>query len=215
MMEGPRLTALVASRICHDLLGPVSAIIQGLEMVQAADGGKNADALGLLEHGATNVWAKLDYFRFAFASAFVEGEGPLDEGRAVAEKLFSTVKPTLAWNAPDMTVPRPATRVVMNLLLIAIDCLPRGGQVAVEADAKGEVRIVATGQRAMLKAETQAALRMEAPADGFKGHNVQPFFAALLAQAAEVTLLAREAPERIELVARSPAFTVARELKAG
>jgi histidine phosphotransferase ChpT len=213
-MDGPRLTALVASRICHDLLGPVSAIIQGLEMVQAADGGKNADALGLLEHGATNVWAKLDYFRFAFASAFVEGEGPLDEGRAVAEKLFSTVKPTLAWNAPDITAPRAATRVIMNLLLIAIDCLPRGGQVAVEADGKGEVRIVATGQRAMLKAETQASLRMEAPAEGFKGHNVQPFFTALLAQASDVALLAREAPERIELVARSQAFAVARDKKA-
>lgn len=213
-MEGPRLTALVASRICHDLLGPVSAIIQGLEMVQAADGGKNTDALGLLEHGATNVWAKLDFFRFAFASAFVEGEGPLDEGRAVAEKLYSTMKPKLVWSAPEVTLPRAATRVFMNLLLIAGDCLPRGGTVTVEADVSGEIRIVCTGQRAMLKADTQAALRMEEPADGFKGHNVQPYFTALLAQATGVALLVREAPERIELVARSPAFVVAGELKA-
>lgn len=213
-MEGPKLTALMASRICHDLLGPVSAIIQGLEMAQQADGGKNSDALNLLEHGATNVWAKLDYFRFAFASAFVEGDGPLDEGRAVAEKLFSTMKPNLVWAAPEMTAPRAATRVIMNLLLIGADCLPRGGTVTVEADGKGEVRIVSQGQRAMLKAETQQALRQEAPEDGFKGHNIQPYYTALLAQAAGVTLLAREAPERIELVAKSPAFHAASDMKA-
>lgn len=213
-MDGPRLTALLASRICHDLLGPVSAIIQGLDMAQQASDGKNADALSLLEHGAVNMWAKLDYFRFAFASAFVEGDGPLDEGRAVAEKLFSTLKPKLVWAAPEMTAPRAATRVIMNLLLIGADCLPRGGTLTVEADGKGEVRIVAQGQRAMLKAETQQALRQEEPNDGFKGHNVQPYYTALIAQAAGVTLLAREAPERIELVAKSPAFQTTADIKA-
>jgi histidine phosphotransferase ChpT len=183
-------------------------------MAQQASDGKNADALSLLEHGAVNMWAKLDYFRFAFASAFVEGDGPLDEGRAVAEKLFSTLKPTLVWAAPEMTAPRAATRVIMNLLLIGADCLPRGGTLTVEADGKGEVRIVAQGQRAMLKAETQQALRQEEPGDGFKGHNVQPYYTALIAQAAGVTLLAREAPERIELVAKSPAFQTTADIKS-
>ncbi len=78
------LTALVASRICHDMVEPMSAIIQGLEMIKSGDGKPDPDAVSLLDHGVGKAWAKLEFFRFAMAGATAEGDSELEEGRAVA-----------------------------------------------------------------------------------------------------------------------------------
>ena len=87
MIENTKLTALVASRICHDMVEPMSAIIQGLEMIKDGDGKTDPDALSLLDHGVGKAWAKLEFFRFAMAGATAEGDSELEEGRAVAIKL--------------------------------------------------------------------------------------------------------------------------------
>jgi histidine phosphotransferase ChpT len=210
MIENTKLTALVASRICHDMVEPMSAIIQGLEMIKSADGkGLDPDALSLLDNGVGKAWAKLEFFRFALAGAMAEGDSTLEEGRAVAEKLYGALKPELVWSAPAVAMPRPAVRVIVNLLLIANECLPRGGKVEVVAEKageQGEVRIVATGPRAKLREATAAALKGDAPEEGLSGHTIQPTLTGLLARQGGVDLSAREAEERVELIARSPGF---------
>ena len=87
MIENTQLTALVASRICHDMVEPMSAIIQGLEMIKDGDGKADPDALNLLDHGVGKAWAKLEFFRFAMAGAMAEGDSELEEGHPVATKL--------------------------------------------------------------------------------------------------------------------------------
>jgi len=213
MVEGSQLAALVSSKVCHDMVEPMSAIIQGLEMLKESDSGKgaNADAISLLDHGVTKAWAKLEFFRFAFAGALADGEGELEEARSVAERLYGALKPELSWKAGTVTMPRQAVRVVMNLLMIANECLPRGGVVEISAGTDGgvgEVRVLATGPRASLRAATAAALRGEPPENGYHGHTVQPMLTGILARQGDVELLAREGEERVELVARSPAFKV-------
>jgi histidine phosphotransferase ChpT len=208
MIENTKLTALVASRICHDMVEPMSAIIQGLEMIKAQEGAKtDPDALSLLDTGVGKAWAKLEFFRFALAGAIAEGESTLEEGRQVAHKLYSVLKPELKWNAAPVAMPRPAVRVIVNLLLIANECLPRGGVVEITAakhGAGGEVVIAATGPRAKLREATAAALRGQ---EGeLSGHTIQPTLTALLARQGGVELLARESEEKIELIARSAAF---------
>src|SRR5215510_12483673 len=151
MIENTKLTALVASRICPDMVEPMSAIIQGLEMMKDGEGKPDPDALSLLDHGVGKAWAKLEFFRFAMAGAMAVGDSELEEGRAVALKLYSVLKPELVWSAPAVAMPRPAVRVIVNLLLIANECLPRGGVVEIVAektDGGGEVRVIATGPRA-------------------------------------------------------------------
>ena len=207
MIENTKLTALVASRICHDMVEPMSAIIQGLEMIKDGDGKPDPDALSLLDHGVGKAWAKLEFFRFAMAGAVAEGDSELEEGRAVAIKLYSVLKPELVWSAPAVAMPRPAVRVIVNLLLIANECLPRGGKVEITAAKQadgGEVVVTATGPRAKLREATAQALRGEG--EELTGHTIQPTLTGLLARQGGVELTARESEEKIELIARSPAF---------
>ena len=104
-------------------------------------------------------------------------------------------------------MPRPAVRVIVNLLLIANECLPRGGTVEVVAEKLpdgGEVRIIATGPRAKLKEATALALKGEG--EELSGHTIQPTLTGLLARQGGVELSAREGEERIEFIARSANF---------
>ncbi len=210
MIENTKLMAVVASRICHDMVEPMSAIIQGLEMLKGEDGKIDPDALSLLDNGVSKAWAKLEFFRFALAGAVAEGDSELEEGRAVALKLYGVLKPELIWNAPTVKMPRPAVRVIVNLLLIANECLPRGGSVELSAEkhgAGGEVIVTAKGPRAKLREATAAALRGEGfTNESVSGHTIQPALTCLLARQVGVELSARESEERVELVARSAAF---------
>jgi len=207
MIENTKLTALVASRICHDMVEPMSAIIQGLEMIKGADGKTDPDALALLDHGVGKAWAKLEFFRFAMAGAIAEGDSELEEGRAVAEKLYGVLKADLVWEAVPVKMPRPAVRVIVNLLLIANECLPRGGTVTVTAGKQGgvgEVLVTAAGPRAKLKESTAQALR---GVDGeLSGHTIQPTLTALLARQGGVEISTREGEDKVARIARSPAF---------
>lgn len=211
MIENTKLTALVASRICHDMVEPMSAIIQGLEMIKTGDGKLDPDAVSLMDHGVGKAWAKLEFFRFAMAGAMAEGDSTIEEGRAVAEKLYGVFKADLVWSAPNVAMPRPAVRVIVNLLLIANECLPRGGKVEITAAKHGEggeVIVTATGPRAKLKDATSAALRGDG--DDLNGHTIQPTLTGLLAKQGGVELSVRETPGdpegKIELIARSAAF---------
>ena len=207
MIENTKLTALVASRICHDMVEPMSAIIQGLEMIKTGDGKPDPDAVSLLDAGVGKAWAKLEFFRFAMAGAMAEGESDIEEGRAVAVKLYSVLKPELVWTVGQVAMPRPAVRVIVNLLLIANECLPRGGTVEVTAEKHGdggEVIITAKGPRAKLREATNLALKGDA--GELSGHTIQPTLTALLALQGGVEITTREAEEQVQFVARSAAF---------
>ncbi len=208
MIENTKLTALVTSRICHDMVEPMSAIIQGLEMIKSdADGKPDPDALSLLDNGVGKAWAKLEFFRFAMGGALAEGDSELEEGRAVANKLFGVLKPELVWSAPAVAMPRPAVRVIVNLLLIANECLPRGGTVEISAEKLpegGEVIVTAKGPRAKLREATGLALKGEG--EELTGHTIQPTLTGLLARQGGVEISAKESEECVQLIARSAAF---------
>jgi len=209
MLENSRIAALVASKVCHDIVSPMSMLMQGVDMLKAADpGGRNAEAIGLIEQCMTKAFARLDFYRQAIADGMgSEGEARLEEARATAERLYATVKPSLDWAVNDVTAPRTALKIVLNLLFIAADCLPKGGVVRVEASQSpdmGEIRIIATGVRARLKPETTLCLAGEAPEDGFQPYNVVPTLTGLLSRQAGIVLRARESDERVEFLVQSP-----------
>jgi histidine phosphotransferase ChpT len=213
MIEGPRLAALVASRVCHDMAEPMNALIQGLEMLKESDAAaKNADAIGLMEHGVNKAWAKLEFFRFAFggaASASGDEEGQIDEARATAEKLYGSLKPALSWEASGVRMPRSSLKVLMNALWIANECLPKGGAVTLsheKTETGLDVKITCLGPRAGMRPATKAALNGQLPEDGYHGPVVQPLFTGILARQSGVEILTRQGENHIDIILRSAAF---------
>lgn len=214
MLDGQKLASLVASKVCHDMVEPMNAMITGLEMLKSDPSGRNADAIRLLEHGVNKAWAKLDFFRSAMAGGLGgDGEAQIEEMRPTVTRLYGALKPEFVWSAPPMTMPRAALKVLLNLTLIAAECLPKGGTVRLEAEetpAGPEIRLVAEGQRAKLRPETAQVLGGDAPEHGFQGSNVQPALTGLLARQSGLALLTREGPERVELALRSDTFRIDR-----
>lgn len=208
MQEGVRLAALVGSKVCHEIVGPLTGILHGLELLKESDlAHRNAEALGLLEQGLQKLYAKLNFLRSSFAPNDGNGLTPLHEARRLAEPLYASVKPQLEWRAGDVMLPRTGLRVLMYLLLLATDCLPKGGVVAVETEVEGEqleVRVTASGQRAMLRPAVLGALTGEAPEGGLQADLVIPALTVLMARQAGYAVFTRISPECVVMGLRLP-----------
>jgi histidine phosphotransferase ChpT len=156
--------SLLCSRLCHDLLSPVGALNNGLELLaDEHDPEMRARCLELLSDSAKASANKLKFFRLAFGAAGGFGESvDSREARAAIEGLFGDGhKVKLGWMVEDATLPKPAIKVLLNLALIAGDALVRGGQLDVGAESiDGQIEIVvrADGPRIVLDSEMRAAL---------------------------------------------------------
>ena len=163
-MTSVDFASLLCSRLCHDLLSPVGALTNGLELLaDEHDPEMRARCLELLSDSAKASANKLKFFRLAFGAAGGFGETvDAREARAAIEGLFGDGhKVKLGWLVEDATLPKPAIKVLLNLALIAGDALVRGGQLDVGAESvDGQVEIVvrADGPRIVLDAEMRAAL---------------------------------------------------------
>jgi histidine phosphotransferase ChpT len=219
MLEGSRLATLVASKLCHDVMGPMGVMLQGIEMLKESDtAGRNAEALGLLEQSVTKAYAKMQFFRSALAGGLPsEGDARLEDVRETAERLFTALKPELVWTSKPVTMPNAVLRVALNVLLIAGECLPRGGKVTLDTDQQGEegeLLIHVEGPRAILKADVAACLTGGTPEDGFQPYNIQAAMTGLLARQAGINVLIRQSaekqtPERLGFVLRAASIRVA------
>lgn len=156
--------SLLCSRLCHDLLSPVGALNNGLELLaDEHDPEMRNRCLELLGESARASANKLKFFRLAFGAAGGFGE-TVDsrEARAAIEGLFGdNHRVKIGWLIEDSVLPKPAIKVLLNLALIAGDALVRGGQLDIGAEAHdGQVEIVVRGDgpRIVLDAELRTAL---------------------------------------------------------
>ena len=140
------LAALLCSRLCHDLLSPVGAMNNGLELLaDEHDPEMRKRCMDLLAESAKSAADKLKFFRLAFGAAGGFGsEVDPAEARAVVEPLVTATKRTeLIWSVPSVLMPKRAVKVLLNLVLIANDALVRGGKLHVGAEVRdGEQEIV-------------------------------------------------------------------------
>ena len=147
------LAALLCSRLCHDLLSPVGAMNNGLELLaDEHDPEMRKRCMDLLAESAKSAADKLKFFRLAFGAAGGFGsEVDPAEARAVVEPLVTATKRTeLVWSVPSVLMPKRAVKVLLNLVLIANDALVRGGKLHVGAelrDGEQEIVIHADGPR--------------------------------------------------------------------
>ena len=171
--------SLLCSRLCHDLLSPVGALNNGLELLaDETDPDMRARCLDLLNESARASAAKLKFFRLAFGAGGGFGERvDTREAQAAIEGLFGDTKRlAINWMIETPQLPKPAIKVLLNLAMIAGDALVRGGRLDIGAESHdGVIEIVlrSEGPRTVLDAEIRTVLT-----EGFAGDQVTPRAAA-------------------------------------
>ncbi len=147
------IASLLCSRLCHDMLSPVGALSNGLELLSdEKDPTMRQRCFELLEQSARTSADKLKFFRLAFGAAGGFGEWvSVAEPRAVVDALVANSgRTTINWSFSGESLPKPAVKVLLNYALIAIESLVRGGTIDIAAETRGdvtEIAIRATGPR--------------------------------------------------------------------
>ena len=195
------LAALLCSRVCHDLISPVGAIINGLEVMEEdKDEETKAFALDLIKRSAGQASAKLQFCRLAFGAAGSAGaQIELGDAEKAVRGLFEDGKTVIMWQLPRELVPKNRAKLLLNMLLVAAGAIPRGGALNVEA-VNGGYRVTASGQNARL-APAVADLLAGSPAQAVDAHTIQPLYAGILARDCGLTVSATREGDAVALVA--------------
>jgi histidine phosphotransferase ChpT len=196
--------ALLVSRVCHDLVGPLGAVVNGMEVLEdERDPTMRADAIKLVTMSADQALARIQFMRIAFGAAGSAGaELDLGEAGRLIEGLLQGGKVQLAWNAQRQCWGKDWAKLLMNATLLAADCLPRGGMVTVETgpDASAPFfQIRAQGLNARVTEEVAQALKGEAV--NVDARHVQPFLTHKLSRSVNAALTISPGEGVVELKA--------------
>ena len=181
------LAALLCSRVCHDVIGPVGAIINGLEVLEdEKDEEMRGVAIDLIRKSANSASARLQFCRLAFGAAGSMG-ATIDSGdaEAVVRGLIGNDRTTLAWNAPRQFAPKNIIKLLLNLCLVATSAIPRGGVVTVNFALNGsqaDISVGAVGPNARLAHGVGDILSGQRQAASIDAHSIQPYYTTLLAR---------------------------------
>ena len=165
------LASLLCSRLCHDLLSPVGALNNGLELLaDEKDPEMRKRCFELLEQSARTSADKLKFFRLAFGAAGGFGDMvPTAEPRALVDALVAhNDRVTIEWSISADALPKAAVKILLNLSLIGIEALVRGGTLALGAelrDGSTEIVVRASGQRVVFDEDIGKALDGSLPPD--------------------------------------------------
>ncbi len=129
-VSAPDLSALVSARLCHDLISPMGAIRNGMELLQMAPGAMASPEHALISDSLETALAKLRYFRLAFGPADPQSRQAFGEAVQVTDGMFSG-RFTVAWETRGIDMPRPLARMIYLAILCIEKSLPMGGNLAV------------------------------------------------------------------------------------
>ena len=217
------LSALLCSRVCHDVISPVGAIVNGLEVLEDDNDASMRDfALDLIRKSARQASARLQFARIAFGAAGSAGAAiDLADAEKVSRGMFADEKTQLAWSAPQALFPKNKVKLLLNLVMIATSAIPRGGLIDVKVSGEGDaptLLLKAKGSHARIPPHVEDLLAGRPESGTVDAHGILPYYAGLVARAAamgvrfsiegdEVTILAEPVAEAAEPAAPSPAGT--------
>lgn len=200
------LAALLCSRVCHDVISPVGAVANGLEVLDEEDDEEMRKmALDLVRRSAKQASAKLQFCRIAFGAAGQAGS-TLDLGEAgeIARLFVGEEKVKLDWLAPRGPRDKTEAKLLLNMMLMAITTIPRGGVVTVNATEQA-LSAVAEGEGARVPEKSAAVLAAAVSAQEFDARMVQVYYAMRLAE---------QAGYRLSMTADGNKITIAAEKAA-
>ncbi|MAN76097.1 MAG: histidine phosphotransferase [Rhizobiales bacterium] len=186
-LSAPDLAAMLCSRVCHDLINPVGAIGNGLEVLaDPTQVDMQTFAKELIENSTRQARAKLEFARLAFGASSTAGTDiDTREADRVATLLMAGEKADLDWKVAPMLLPKNKAKPLLNMLLIVVAGVPRGGTVTVEVEGEAGAEsftITATGPKTLIPNAVQGLLA-GTPEDGsVDARGIQPFYTGVLAR---------------------------------
>ncbi|MGH6768169.1 MAG: histidine phosphotransferase ChpT [Xanthobacteraceae bacterium] len=187
------LAALLCSRICHDLISPTGAIVNGLEVLEEGGDTETQNfAMELIKKSARTASARLQFCRLAFGAAGSAGaQIDLGDAEAMARGVIEDDKVKLTWNLARALLPKDRVKLLLNMLVVANGTIPRGGTLTVDPAGSGETmgfRITAAGLNARIPPATPDLLEGNSESGTVDAHAIQPFYTGLLAKACGVSV---------------------------
>lgn len=185
-----RIAELLASRLCHDLVGPIGAVNNGMELLADDEFGMADDAMQLASSSARRASDSLQFFRMAYGMAGNRVGGDLRELRKLSEAHLKSSKASLDWpdGNPVGEVPDGLGKLLLNMLEFGLETLPRGGTLSVGLAPAGNgasgitAEVVASGAEVQLRPEVASAIATDVKVEDLSPRNVQGYFTRLLAQ---------------------------------
>jgi histidine phosphotransferase ChpT len=178
---------LLCAKICHDLISPVGALGNAVEILDDEDNqDMYEDAINLVKTSSRQASAKLKFLRIALgAGGSAPGVIPTSEIMALTNDMFMDSKPDLVWNIDSDGLDKNHARIVMNLAMLAVQAAPRGGSVKISGQNSGAgaaFTILSDGPSVRLDAAVAQAIAGKMPEGGIDGRSIQPLYANLLAR---------------------------------
>jgi histidine phosphotransferase ChpT len=189
VLEPLELAALLCSRVCHDVISPVGAIVNGLEVLdEEKDESMREFAQDLIKKSAKQASARLQFARIAFGAAGSAGAAiDLGDAAQIAKGFIEDDRIRLELEAPRVLLPKNQVKLLLNLLITATSTIPRGGHIKASiaiAGDQGTFDIRASGTGVRIPPQIEALLRGESETGTVDAHAIQPFYTGLIAKAA-------------------------------
>jgi histidine phosphotransferase ChpT len=207
-LEALDLAALLCSRVCHDLISPSGAIVNGLEVLEESEDEETRSfALDLIKKSAKTASARLQFCRLAFGAAgSASAQVDLGDAESVARGFIEDDKVKLSWNLSNALLPKNRVKLLLNMILVAAQSIPRGGIVAVEGHGPPEAmtfKISARGLNARIPQAVPALLAGFPERGVVDAHAIQPFYAGLLGRASGLAVSIEADGDAIVVAARA------------
>jgi histidine phosphotransferase ChpT len=193
-----RVLELIAARLCHDLIGPVSAISNGTELLADEEPEFIGEAVALVGDSARKASKRLQFYRFTygFSGGGLAGPPP----HQLAAEYFEDSATECDYRAEARALPLAQQKLACAMLALAGEGLPRGGRLILIAGAAGP-EIEATGPGSGPPPLLRAALTLAAPTAELSSRTVGGYFAGLLAAALGCRLIVTDRPDGFRLAA--------------
>ncbi|MEN9017036.1 MAG: histidine phosphotransferase family protein [Hellea sp.] len=179
------LASLISSRICHDLISPIGALNTAIEVLDDTESKEmHEDALKLIKLSASEASAKLSYLRIALGTNSTSKDVMnLDKLKLITENMFNTEKFSFNWDVSEIKLEKSIARILLNILMLARQSIPRGGKVTIKIEEKSDkLKLVtsANGIKSRLDKQTEDAFKGIIPSEEIDGRVIQSFFTGVL-----------------------------------
>ncbi len=186
-MDDIEFSALLCSRLCHDLISPVGAIANGLEILGDEDDEvMRVEVMKLLGQSAEVTSAKLKFFRLSFGAGGGFGEKvPLSEAENAIRGLYGSGNINLSWQSNVGGMDKDALKLMLNMVLVAGETLIRGGKLLIEINEQSpvtDVTVTIHGDKVIFQDAIRLAILGEAPVENIEAKSAPAFLAAHVAR---------------------------------